>query len=259
MKRLKYSILMFLSVFFTECLSQNKYDIPEGKYELYLKAFIRDCRRADSILPFHIRTQNFQIETKRNFIVLSLSFILGGDTTQLYYSTKPIYAYMDTDSLTLIQGSYKTIFDFYAVGCFDYKDFIVIVYSFPLNDPNYYQCYTVNTYTKDGKRIDRLPFFIWRTDFDATEWGDEFDPSWFEMQGYIDENFEITIQQKMPWKIIHARDGEDFSQEWLAEKNEMRAYQEYHVYQINSDGHFVKVQKEHKYEVDDNNNWSIRK
>lgn len=259
MKKLK--LLLFGVVILESCISaaQSKYDIPEGKYDLYLNIFLSHCKKVASNLPYNIKINNdlFDIENPREYIALSLPFILDGDTTLYYYMTKPQYDYfMDADSLVLRSPSYRTLFSFNAVGCFDYKDYMVVVYSFPLDDPNYYKCYTVNTYTKDGKRIDRLPFFMWRRDIDAEEFGDELDPSWLEMTGYIDENFEITICQRTKWSVIHSRDGKDFSKEYFKEQDEMRSHREYHVYRIDETGHFEEVKKVNLYEVDDNNTWS---
>lgn len=257
MKDLKFILFALFYVACLRCFGQSKFVIPTDKYVLCIKDFISDCRKTTTNLPYKIHTTDWLVDVKAQPLFFAVSFILDGDTSLFYYKTKPIYKYyMDADSLVQIMGSYRVAFDFEAVGCFDYKDYMVVVYSFPLADPNYYKCYTINTYTKDGKRIDRLPFFMWRTDFDATEWGDEFDPSWLEMTGYIDDDFEITIRQKLSWSVIHEHDGEDFSKEWLTKQDEMRAHEEYHVYHINNNGSFIEINKKPKYKVDDNNNWT---
>lgn len=231
--------------------------ISPDKYQKYLTYFIKDCHQASSVLPFKVRMGNAWIDMEEKYLFLAEFFILDGDTTLLMYDENPVTEYYPSnDSLVTVIAGHRALFDFRAVGCFDYKDFMVVVYSFPLDDPNYYQCYTVNTYTKDGKRIDRLPFFMWRRDIDAEEFGDELDPSWLEMTGYIDEDFEITICQRTKWSVIHSRDGIDFSKEYFKEQEEMRAHREYHVYRIDETGHFEEVKKKNLFEVDDNNTWT---
>ena len=254
MKRLT-SCLLIIFLYSIGTLGQNFNCIPEGKYEAYLKEFFRECRKAKGELPYNIKINNGRIDIKGSYIVLDLPFILDCDTTLQYYMTNPIYDYfMDADSLVLRQDSYRVIFSTYAFGCFDYKDYMVVVYSFPLANPNYYKALTINTYTKEGIRIDRMPFFIWRYDNNLEE--DEFDPEWLEMSGYIDENFEITICKRTPWDVLHEDYG--VQKEGMDDDtyNHLHEYTEYHVYNISDDGHFIEVQKEHKYEVNERNNWT---
>ena len=219
-----------------------------------MKEFFSECRNAKGELPYNIKINDGAIDMKGEYIVLDLPFIFDCDTTLQYYMTNPIYDYcMDSDSLVLRHDSYRVMFSTYTFGCFDYKDYIVVVYTFPLADPNYYQCYTINTYTKKGIRIDRIPFFILRYDSNLEE--DEFDPEWLELSGYIDESFEITICKRTQWEVLH--------EDYVARKeevdedtyNNLHEYAEYHVYNISDDGHFIEVQKPHKYEADDDNNW----
>ena len=247
-----------LLLFGLECYSQKINGIPADKYEFWCKDFIEDCRKSTAKLPYNIHIQCYwQVDMKKIDLFNETAFILDGDTSLLYYMTKSVYDYyMDADSLVLVQGSYRTTFDFKAIGCFDYKDYVVVVYTFPLANPNFYQCCTINTYSKKGKRIDRMPFFMWRFDFDILDIGENLDASWLEMTGYIDESFEITICQRTPWNIIHDEHG--FRKEGLDEDvyNNLHTSTEYHVYNISDDGHFVEVQKPHKYEVDEKNNWT---
>lgn len=247
-----------LLLFGLECYSQKINGIPADKYEFWRKDFIEDCRKSTAKLPYNIHIQGYwQVDMKKIDLFNETAFILDGDTSLLYYMTKPVYDYyMDADSLVLVQGSYRTTFDFKAIGCFDYKDYVVVVYTFPLANPNFYQCCTINTYSKKGKRIDRMPFFMWRFDFDILDIGENLDASWLEMTGYIDESFEITICQRTPWNIIHDEHG--FRKEGLDEDvyNNLHTSIEYHVYNISDDGHFVEVQKPHKYEADERNNWT---
>lgn len=254
-------ICLLVNLLYPMCLWGQNFDcIPKGKHDAYKDEFFRECRNAERELPYSIKINNGKIDMKKGFIVLDLPFVLDCDTTQQYYMTNPIYDYyMDSDSLVLRQDSYRTVFDFDAVGCFDYKDFFVVVYTFPLANPNYYVSLTINTYTKEGIRIDRLPFFIWRYDLSILEWGENLDESWIEQTGYIDESFEITIRRRTPWEEFHEDHG--FCKEGLDDGayNYLHEYVEYHVYSISDDGHFVEVQKKHKYEVDERNNWAPTK
>ena len=183
-------------------------------------------------------------------------FILECDTSLQYYTTKPMYQYFeDMDSLVLVQDGFRISFNFFVVGCFEYKGFMVVVHTYPLADPNVYNCFVISTYSKDTELIDHIPFFVWRTDLDVLEWGDNLDESWIELTGYIDKDFEITVRQRTPWGDIHDEHG--FCKEGLDEGTyeHLHEYVEYHVYNISDDGHFVEVQKPHKYEADDDNNW----
>ena len=259
---MRFFIIITVAFFF--CLSVNAQPsecIPEGKYDFYLNDFMNDCHNVDATLPYTLRLKNDNLDVKREYIVsiLHTPFILDCNKNIQYYSymTNPIYDYyMDADSLVLRQGSYRLTFSFSAVACFDYKDYMVVIYTYPLADPNYYETLTINTYAKDGKRIDRLPFFIWRNDLSVLEWGDNLDESWIELTGYIDENFEITTRHRTHWEDIHEEHG--FRKEGMDEDtyNHLHEYTEYHVYNISDDGHFIEVQKEHKYEVDEKNNWT---
>ncbi len=249
MKRFSIRLLLILAFpCITGSATGQNLGIPEGKFEFYWEGFIKDCRNASSALPFKIEApDNCFIEMKYGnlFPHVAVPFILDGDTSLLGY-VKIEYddniAQDDTTGRVIIKKRHRW-FDFEAVGMFEYKDFYVVVYTYPLDDPNEYQCYTVNTYTKDGKRIDRLPFFKWYCNYDN-------DISWFEITGYIDEDFEITIQTRRCWEDAYTRHTGDTLEE--IEK------QQYKVYRINDEGRFELVNKEPEYVVDGKNNWTRR-
>lgn len=260
---MKYIITILL---FLTCIkdvdAQITKCIPENKYEYYKQSFIYDCKSTNVSMPFSIKMNEYNWSEDMKYEIFTSytakCFILECDTILLYYMTRPIYNYyMDADSLVLVQGSYRTTFNFKAVGCFDYKNYMIVVYSYPLADPNNHKSYTINVYTKDGELIDRMPFFIWRADNELFEADvEEFDAEWLELSGYIDKNFEITICKRTQWEILHEDNG--VRKEGMDEDtyNSLHEYAEYHVYNISDEGHFVEVQKPHKYEVDEKNNWT---
>lgn len=220
--------------------------IPEGKFDLYWNDFIKDCRKTQSKLPFKIETSedkcNVNMVYGNLFAHVSIPFILDGDTTLLGYQ-RILY-------IAEVEGSkeeFHTWFDFEAVGMFEHKGYWVIIYTFPLADPNKNTSYTVNTYTKDGKRIDRLPFFKWQCNQSIIE---PF--SWFEITGYIDDDFEITIQTRGSWDEVSS-----FGYKKEAAVRAEKEKQLYKVYQINNNGKFEQIDKQPKYIVDDKNNWSV--
>lgn len=244
MSRLRKIQLIGFALFCTISASTGQnFEIPEGKFEIYWeKSFLDKCRKASSELPYKIDApeSNCIIRMKYGnlFGHVAVPFILDGDTALLGY----VNVRYDDYSGEIIRQRY-TWFDFKAVGFFEYRDYWVIVYSYPLADPNIYQCYTVNTYTKDGKRIDRLPFFKWECNFMSV-----MDISWFEMTGYIDEEFEITVQKRSSWDDVNTG-------VYIGETLEEKKKQHYSVYHINENGKFELVDKEPKYIVDDRNNW----
>lgn len=238
--KLLISIVLFCS---TGAIGQI-FKIPEGKYELYWeRSFLDKCRKATSELPFKIEIPEnsclLRMEYGNLFAHVAVPFILDRDTALLSYTKIE----RDKDTGEII-NKHNAWFDFKAVGMFEYKGYWVIVYSYPLADPNTYQSYTVNTYTKDGKRIDRLPFFKWECRLLSV-----MDISWFEITGYIDEQFEITVQTRSSWSDVNTG---IFTGEALEEKKK----QHYRVYHINDNGMFELVDKEPRYVVDDQNNWT---
>lgn len=240
--RIRLTSVAFFSIFLAT--AGQAFEIPEGRYELYWeKSFLNNSRKASSELPFKIKVpeNNCFINMKYGnlFAHVAVPFILDGDTTLLSY----IEVKHDEDSGEMLSERY-TWFEFITVGMFEYKDYWVIVYSYPLADPNIYQSYTVNTYTKDGKRIDRLSFFKWECKLLPV-----MDVSWFEMTGYIDDEFEITIQTRGSWSDVNTG---IYTGEALEEKKK----QHYRVYHINDEGRFELVNKEPKYVVDEKNNWT---
>ncbi|NLC42821.1 MAG: hypothetical protein GX783_00910 [Clostridiales bacterium] len=245
MVQLRIKLLISVALFcaFSAAIGQG-FEIPEGKFEVYWeKSFLDKCRKASSELPFKVETPTnncrISMDYGNLFGHVAVPFILDGDTTLRRY-TKIEYD-EDTGKIT---NKYRTSFSFQAIGFFEYKDYWIIVYSYPLADPNIYQSYTVNTYTKDGKRIDRLPFFKWECKLLPV-----MDVSWFEMTGYIDDEFEITIQTRGSWSDVNTG---IYTGEALEEKKK----QHYRVYHINDEGRFELVNKEPKYVVDEKNNWT---
>ena len=182
---------------------------------------------------------HYTYEIRKPFAHVAVPFILDKDTTLLSYTKIE----RDEDTGEIISKR-NTWFEFKTIGFFEYKGYWVIVYSYPLADPNIYQCYTVNTYTKEGKRIDRLSFFKWECRLLSV-----MDISWYEMTGYIDEKFEITVQTRSSWSDVNTGVYEG---EALEEKKK----QHYSVYHINENGKFELVDKEPQYVVDNKNNWT---
>lgn len=222
------------------------FKIPDGKYKLYWeKSFLDKCRKATSKLPFQVEASinscTVRMDYGNLFSHVAVPFILDGDTTLLGYTKIEFEEYGE-----VIDKDY-TWFDFEAIGFFEYKGFWVVVYSYPLANPNKFRCYTINTYSKEGKRIDRLPFFKWECSLTSIN-----DISWFEMTGYIDEEFEITVQTRGSWDDINTGiyEGNDL---------EKKKKQQYNVYRINDNGRFEEVNRKPKYVVDEKNNWSINK
>jgi len=244
MKQLRIKILVSFALFcFLNVAIGQTFKIPEGKFDLYWeKSFIDKCRKASSKLPFAVETYEnscmISMEHGNLFAHVVVPFILEGDTTLLSYTKIE----RDEDTGEII-NRYNKWFDFETIGLFEHKGFWVIVYSYPLADPNKYQCFTVNTYTKEGKRIDRLPFFKWECARMPI-----IDISWFEMTGFIDEEFEITVQTRSSWNDLNTG---IYKGEYLEEKKK----QHYSIYHIDDNGKFEEVSKKPKYIVDDKNNW----
>lgn len=243
MMQLKIQLLLCTVLFCSLGVAGQTFEIPEGKFEQYWETFfLGKCRKATVELPFSVEIPKnscmIRMAHGNLFAHVAVPFILDGDTTLLSF-TKVRY---DEDTGELLDKRI-TWFDFKTIGFFEYKGYWVIVYSFPLADPNKYQCYTVNTYTKDGKRVDRLPFFKWECARLPV-----IDISNFDMTGYIDEDFEITIQTRGSWDDVNTGRYEG---EALEEKKK----QNYNVYHINDDGMFEEIDKEPQYVVDDKNNW----
>ena len=245
MVRLRIRLLISFAFLCAFCTATGQtFEIPEGKYELYWEtSFLNNSRKASSELPFKIEVPEnscfIRMKYGNLFAHVAVPFILDGDTTLLSY----IKIERDEDSGEILRQQ-NTWFDFKTVGMFEYKGYWVIVYSYPLADPNTYQCYTVNTYSKEGKRIDRLPFFKWECGLISV-----IDISLLEITGYIDEQFEITVQTRGSWSDVNTG---IFTGEALEEKKK----QHYSVYHINDNGMFELVDKEPKYVVDDKNNWT---
>jgi len=221
------------------------FKIPEGKFNLYWeRSFLDKCRKATSELPFVVKTTEsscrIHMEHGNLFAHVAVPFILDGDTTLLNYTKIE----RDEDTGEVIEKS-VTWFDFEVIGMFEYKDYWVIACSYPLADPNIYQCYTINTYSKDGKRIDRLPFFKWECEQLSV-----MDISWFEITGYIYKDFKIIVQTRTSWE--DANTGE-------LKGDELKKEQHYSVYHINNKGMFEQVDTVPKYIVDDKNNWRCNK
>lgn len=219
------------------------FEIPKEKFELYWeKSFLDKCREACSKLPFVVETSKnscmITMKYGNLFGHVAVPFILDGDTALLSY-TKIEW---DEDTGEII-SNYHTWFDFETIGMFEHKGYWVIVYSYPMADPNKYQCYTINTYTKSGKRIDRLPFFKWECARLPV-----IDISNFEITSYIDEEFEITVQTKGSWNDVNTGIYEGTI---LEEKKK----QYYSVYHINDKGMFERIDKKTKYVVNDENVW----
>ena len=243
MIQLRFIILTSLLLLSSINSAGQTFEIPEGKFEIYWeKSFLDKSRKASSELPFKIETPKnsclIRMEHGNLFAHVAVPFILDGDTTLLNYTE--IKRDEDTGELLNKQNTW---FDFKAVGMFEYKGYWVIVYSYPLADPNKYQCYTINTYTKDGKRIDRLPFFKWECARLPI-----IDISNFEITSYIDEEFEITVQTRGSWDDINTG---IYKGKILEEKKK----QHYSVYQINDKGMFEPLDRKPNYVVDDENDW----
>lgn len=244
MVRFKIKLIIVFTLFCSASLVGQIFEIPEGKFELYWESFfIEKCKEASSNLPFKVETPKnsclIRMESGNLFGHVAVPFILDGDTTLRRF----VKIERDEDTGEIIK-KYRKSFSYKAIGFFDFKGYWVIVYSYPLGDPNRYQSYTVNTYTKDGKRIDRLPFFKWECERLAV-----MDISWFEITGYIDEEFEITVQTKGSWDDVHTG-------RYKGETLEEMKKQKYSVYHINEDGKFELIQKDPEYVVDDKNNWT---
>lgn len=229
--KFKIKLLLCTTLFISNSVLGQKFDIPEGKYDLYWNvSFLDKCRKSSSSLPFKVEISKnscvIGMEYGNIFAHVAVPFILDGDTILLYYTKIE----RDDDTGEII-NQFNTWFDFKAIGFFEYKYFWVVIYSFPLADPNKYQCYTINTYSKDGKRIDRLSFLKWECKQFSV-----IDISWFDITGYIDENFEITIQTQGSWNDINTN---IYKRDELAEKKEKK----YSVYQINDQGQFALIKK----------------
>lgn len=244
MKHLRIGFLIYIVLCCSQTLSGQSFDIPEGKFDIYWEtSFLEKCRKSSSELPFKIETiENscqIRMEYGNLFSHVAVPFILDGDTSLLSYNKIE----KDEDSGEILT-KYTKWFDFEAIGMFEYKGYWVIIYSYPLADPNKYQSYTINTYSKDGKRIDRLPFFKWECKRLSI-----MDISWFEMTGYIDENFEITIQSQGSWDDVNTG---------IYKGNELKEKmkQNYLVYHINDNGEFELVKKKPSYFVNDKNDWT---
>lgn len=241
--QLRIKLIVSIVILSTISAIGQTFKIPEGKYELYWnKFFIDKCRKATSELPFKvdasINSCTVSMKYSNLFSHVAVPFILDGDTALLSYTKIELEEYGN------VINKHHTWFDFEAVGFFEYNGFWVIVYSYPLEDPNTYKCYTINTYSKDGKRIDRLPLFKWECNRLSV-----VDITWFEITGYIDEKFEITVQTRCSWNDVNSGIYEGDA---LEEKKK----QKYSVYQINDNGMFELINKETKYVVDDKNNWT---
>jgi len=244
MKQLGIGLLIYFILCCSQTLSGQSFDIPKGKFDIYWEtSFLDKCRKSSSELPFKIETPEnsclIRMEYGNLFAHVAVPFILDGDTTLLRYTKIE----KDEDTGDILTKRTR-LFNFEAVGMFEHKGFWVIVYSFPLADPNIYQSYTINTYSKDGKRIDRLPFFKWECERLSI-----IDISWFEMTGFIDENFEITIQTRGSWDDINTG---IYKGDELIDK----VKQNLHVYHINDNGEFELVEKKPHYFVNDKNDWT---
>ena len=133
--RIRLTSVAFFSIFLAT--AGQAFEIPEGRYELYWeKSFLNNSRKASSELPFKIKVpeNNCFINMKYGnlFAHDAVPCILDGDTTLLSY----IEVKHDEDSGEMLSERY-TWFEFITVGMFEYKDYWVIVYSYPLADPIY--------------------------------------------------------------------------------------------------------------------------